>query len=109
MKKQKAQKGVSWYKNLNTWIIKKCLEANQHENEMDFLKNDIETDSLRENHRELIKNNRILLRSQQRFRSKNHNIFTEEVNKIALSVVDDERIQPINSIGTYACGTSKGI
>ena len=76
---------------------------------MDFLKNDIETDSLRENHRELIKNNRILLRSQQRFRSKNHNIFTEEVNKIALSVVDDERIQPINSIGTYACGTSKGI
>ena len=76
---------------------------------MDFLKNDIETDSLRENHRELIKNNRILLRSQQRFRSKKHNIFTEEVNKIALSVVDDERIQPINSIGTYACGTSKGI
>ena len=76
---------------------------------MDFLKNDIETDSLRENHRELIKNNRILLRSQQRFRSKKHNIFTEEVNKIALSVVDNERIQPINSIGTYACGTSKGI
>ena len=58
---------------------------------------------------EKIKNNRILLRSQQRFRSKKHNIFTEEVNKIALSVVDDERIQPINSIGTYACGTSKGI
>ena len=76
---------------------------------MDFLKNDIETDILRENHRELIKNNRILLRSQQRFRSKKHNIFTEEVNKIALCVVDNERIQPINSIGTFACGTSKGI
>ena len=32
----------------------------------------------------------------------------EKVNKITLSVNDNERIQPINSIETYAYETSKG-
>ena len=45
--------------------------------------------------------------SQQRFRSEENNIFTEEVNKIALSANDEKKIQLINSIETYAYGTSK--
>ena len=28
-----------------------------------------------------LKNNRLILKSQQRFRSEKHNVFTEEVNK----------------------------
>ena len=35
----------------------------------------------RENHKEFIKNKKFMLKSQQRFRSEKHNIFTEEVNK----------------------------
>ena len=45
----------------------------------------------------------IPLKSQQRFK----HVFTEQVNKIALSANDDKRIQSIDSIKTYAYGTSK--
>ena len=45
--------------------------------------------------------------SQQRFRSEENNIFTEQVNKIALSANDEKKIQLINSIETSAYGTSK--
>ena len=38
---------------------------------------------------------------QQVFRSVKHNVFTEEVNKIALSANDDKRIQPIDLIEAY--------
>ena len=44
---------------------------------------------------------------QQRFRSKGHNVFTEEINKITLSSNDDQQIQSINLIETYTYGTSK--
>ena len=36
-------------------------------------------------------------------------IFTEEINKIALSSNDDKRIQSTNSIKTYAYKMSKGV
>ena len=38
-----------------------------------------------------------------------YNVFTEEINKIALSLNDDKRIQSIDSIETYAYGTSKDL
>ena len=40
---------------------------------------------------------------------KSHNIFAEEVNKIALSSNDDKRMQSIDSTETYAHGTSKDL
>ena len=46
------------------------------------------------------------MKSQQRFRSKNH-VFTKEINKIALSDTDDERMRSIDLIETNICGTSK--
>ena len=42
-------------------------------------------------------------------KGKNKNIFTEEINKIALSSSDDKRMQSIDSIETYAYGTSKDL
>ena len=48
-------------------------------------------------------------KTQQRFKNKWHNIFTEEMNKIALSSNDDKRMQSIDSIETYAYGTSKDL
>ena len=37
--------------------------------------------------------NKAILKSQQRFKSEAHNVYTEEVNKIALSSNDDKRLQ----------------
>ena len=46
-----------------------------------------------ENYVDALFNDKIIKRSQQRFRSDHHRVCTEEVNKIALSSDDDKRIQ----------------
>ena len=48
-------------------------------------------------------------KSQQRFKSERHNVFTEEINKIALNSNNDQRIQAIDSIERYAHGMSKDL
>ena len=50
--------------------------------------------------------NEVLLRSQQRFRSDHRKVYTEEVNKIALSSNDDKRIQTFDTITMFPYGTS---
>ena len=50
-----------------------------------------------EDYKECLQNNKIILRSKQRFKSKAHNVFTENVNKIALSFNDDKTLQSFNS------------
>ena len=45
-------------------------------------------------------------RSQQRFRSDHHKVYTEEVNKIALTSNDDKRIQRFDRVTTYPYGTN---
>ena len=52
-------------------------------------------------------NNKTLYRSQERFKSYNHDAHTEEVNKIALSSNDDKRLQTSDKITTYPYGTSE--
>ena len=49
-------------------------------------------------------NDKILLKSQQRFISKKHNVYTEYVNKIALSNDDDKRIVSSDKITSYPYG-----
>ena len=39
----------------------------------------------------MYKNNKLILKSQHRFRCEKHNQFTEEVNKIALSASDNKK------------------
>ena len=48
----------------------------------------------------------IVLKSQQRFKSEIHNLYTEEINKIALSSNDDKRLQTFDRITSYPYGTS---
>ena len=49
-------------------------------------------------------NDKNVYRSQQRFKSYNHDVYTEEVNKTALSNNEDKRIQTSNRIEqTYPC------
>ena len=49
---------------------------------------------------------KIILKSQQRFKSNHHNVYTEEINKIALSSNDDKRLQTSDKITTYPYGTN---
>ena len=43
---------------------------------------------------------------QQRFQSEAHNVYTEEINKIALSSNDDKRLQTFDGIATYPYGST---
>ena len=49
-------------------------------------------------------NNETVYRSQERFKSYNHDVYTEEVNKIALNNNDDNRLQTFDRIRTYPYG-----
>ena len=49
-------------------------------------------------------NDKILLKSQQRFISNKHDVHTEDVNKIALSNDDDKRIVSSDKISSYPYG-----
>ena len=47
------------------------------------------------NYKDRLFNNKTVYRSQQRFKSYYHDVYTEEVNKIALSSNDDKKITNI--------------
>ena len=58
---------------------------------------------------EFIKNNKLILQTQQRFKSETHNTFTEEIKKITLSSNDDKRMPSVYLVEPYAYGTSKDL
>ena len=58
------------------------------------------------NYTDCLLNNKNVFRSQQRFKSYNHDVYTEEVNKTALSANDDKRLQTYDKITTYPYGTN---
>ena len=49
-------------------------------------------------------NGEIILKSQQRFISKKHDVYSENINKIALSNNDDKRIVSSNKTSSYPYG-----
>ena len=59
-----------------------------------------------ENYKDCFFNGLVILKSQQKFKSDHHKVYTEEVNKIALSSNDDKRLQTFDGIETYPCGTN---
>ena len=57
------------------------------------------------NYKDSLFNNKTILWSQQRFKTY-HDVYTEEVNKIALSSNDDKRLQTFDRVTTYPYGTN---
>ena len=49
-------------------------------------------------------NKKIILKSQETFKSDHRNIYTIEINKIALSSNDDKRLQTFDRVTTYPYG-----
>ena len=56
------------------------------------------------NYNKCLFNDEVILKSQQRFIIKKHNVYTENINKIALSNNDDKRIISSNKIISYLYG-----
>ena len=77
-KEDKKAKGTKKY------IIKKMIKFNDY--------------------KKCLLNDELILKSQQRFISKNHDVYTENINKIALSNNDDKRIVSSNKISIYPYG-----
>ena len=59
-----------------------------------------------ENYKDCLFNGEVILKSQQRFNSDHHKLYTEEVNKVALSSNEDKRLQTFDEIETYPYGTT---
>ena len=59
-----------------------------------------------ENYKESVLKNKTIAKSQLRFKSDPHNVCTEEINKIAISSNDDNRLQTFDGITTYPIGTN---
>ena len=59
-----------------------------------------------ENYKDSLFNNKTTWKSQLRFKSNHHNVYTEEVNKIALNSNDDKRLQTFDRVTTYPYGTN---
>ena len=59
-----------------------------------------------ENYKDSLFNNKTILKSQLRFKSDHHNVYTEEVNKIALNSNDDKRLQTFDRVTTYPYGSN---
>ena len=98
------QKNIAGSKNcvikrkLKLEDFKNCLEAAQIENKINHLeKHKIDEDSLKEDHKKFIKNDKLILKTQQRFKNAKH-VFTGEINKTVLRSNYDTRIQSIFSI-----------
>ena len=66
----------------------------------------IELELMFENYKDSLFHDKIILKSQQRFKSDCDKVYTEEVNKIALSSNDDKRLQTFDKVTTYPYGTN---
>ena len=60
-----------------------------------------------ENYKDCFFNNKTVYRSQERFKSYYHDVYTEDVNNTALSSNDDKRLQTSDKITTYPYGISE--
>ena len=85
--KGKNEKVIGLMKDEKNFIIKKMIKFDDY--------------------KKCLLNNKVILKSQQRFISNKHDVYTENVNKIALTNDNDKRIISSDKITSYPYG-SKG-
>ena len=57
-----------------------------------------------EEYKKCLFDNEPMFKSQHRFKSENHEVYTDYINKIALSSNDDKRIVALDRITSYPYG-----
>ena len=64
----------------------------------------IERQVMFKNYKDCQSHDEIILKLRQRFKSDSHNVYTEQINKIARSSNDDKRLQTSDKITAYPYG-----
>ena len=59
-----------------------------------------------ENYTDCLFSEKIILKSQQSFKSDHHNVYTEKINKIALSSNNDKRLPSLDGATAYSQETN---
>ena len=77
------------------FITKNCSVATQIENKVDSEIEEFIKMKDEEFMKNSLKNNKLTLKTQQRFKNKRRNVFTEEINKISLSSNDDKKFNQL--------------
>ena len=62
-----------------------------------------------EDYRNCYETGRVQHRIQHRFATRKHVVYTQKINKVALSIDDDKRFQGFDGNKTFAHGTSVGV
>ena len=92
IKKQKDTKKCVIKRKFKFENYKNCFETTQLDYKTNYLeKNKIDIDILKKDHKEFIKSNKLILKTQQRFKSERNNVFNGEINNIAFSSNQDEK------------------
>ena len=81
-------------------------DDSEHKRAKETKKYIIKKDLMVKNYEDCLFNIKIILKSQQVFRSDHHNVCTVKIIKIALSSNDDKRLQIFDRITTYPHGTN---
>ena len=58
------------------------------------------------NYKDCLFNNKVILKSQQRFKSDYYNVQTEQIDKIALNSSDNKILQTFDKVTTYPYQTN---
>ena len=80
--------------------------CNEHKKAKGTKKWVIKQRTIFQNFKDCLFNNKNVYSSQERFKGYNHDVYTEEVDKIAFSSIDDKRLQTFDRIRTYPYGTN---
>ena len=89
---------------------KNYLKAAPLDNKINHLeKNCANLDCVETNHKQLITNNKSILKTQKKIKSDRYKRFTEKINKIALISNNDKRMTSADSIETYVYGISEDV
>ena len=64
----------------------------------------IKQETIFENYKNCLFNVEVISKQQERFKSDHHKVYTENINKTALSSDDDKRLQTFNRVTRYPYG-----
>ena len=76
-------------------------DGSEHEKAKGTKKSVIKCRLIFKNYKDCLFNEKSIFKKQQRFESYYHDMYTEEINKVALSSNDNKRVQTFNRVTTF--------